>query len=315
MSSPEPVLHPPHIGALDIALLIALAVLWGTSPMLVKIAVQTLPPVTLTAGRVTLAALLALTYLYASGRRLPGSLRLWAWFTVIAILGMVIPFCFLAWGQIHVDSAISAICLASVPLFSFPLAHLLTQDEKLNGAKIAGILIGFAGILLLFLGQTVSDGGGDPNNTMTALGIGAILLGAFSYAIEGLLIRRLYKLDSVVFATAGLVVAAIIMIPLSLILDRPWTLSPSTNSLTALLILSVFGTAFANYILILLISRVGATTASLNNYVVPVIGVACGVIWLNEILTWAMVAACLLILSGVAVASRQPVTNKQQSGE
>lgn len=297
----------PSVTPFDILLFAILALIWGTSFTFLKIALGSLPPLTVAAVRVTIGALVLLAYLAATGRRLPRGGRLWRVIAAASMAGLVLPFSLIGWGQGIIDSAVSAICMASVPLYTLPLAHLVTHDEKLTPRRVAGVVIGFVGVALLFAGKA-----GDSHST--ALGVLAVLAGAFSYAVEGLMIRRLSQdkaanIDGIALTAALLLVASLILTPAALIVEAPWTLRPTTASALATLYLGVVGSAISMLVMVMLISRVGATITSLNNYLVPVIGMLSGVLWLDERLSAGAVAACALILLGVAVTSRRQIVS------
>lgn len=292
-----------RITAFDVFLLVSLAVLWGSAFVVLKIAVETMPPVTLAAGRVVLAALPILAYMQATGRRFPRDPAFWRWCLLAAFCGTVLPFSLIAWGQRAVDSAVSAICMASVPLFTLPLAHLFTRDEKMTRRKILGVGIGFLGIALLFKSDASFE---TELNVATALGIAAILAGAFTYATETLILRRLRGVDSVTLAASVLSIGATILTLASLAIDRSWTLSFSAADVGLIVFLGLFPTALATLVLVKLVARAGATFTSLNNYLVPPVGAVCGVLILGETIADTAIAAFVLIVIGLFITTRQP---------
>ncbi|MDA5193654.1 DMT family transporter [Govanella unica] len=289
----------------DILLLVLLATIWGTAFAFLKIALTSFPPVTIAAIRVGLAAIIMLVYLRLTGRRLPRGGKLWLFILTASCAGLVLPFSLIGWGQQSIDSAVAAICMASVPLYTLPLAHIFTADEKLTPRRALGTLIGFAGVMVLFSSRI--DGSG---SSSAILGIAAILLSAFSYSLEGLMIRRMSNgdnpgMDGLELTTALLVSATACLLPLSFLLEAPWHLKPTVEATLSLLYLGVIGSAVAMVVMVALIRRVGATITSLNNYLVPMIGVLAGVFWLDENLSTADFLACALILIGIAVTSKR----------
>lgn len=291
------------ISLIDIGLLLTLASFWGSAFLFVKIAVVEIPPMTLAAGRVALGAVTLMAVVIAQGKAFPRDRRSWIGATAVGVIGTVIPFYLIGWGQQRVDAALTAICMASVPLFTLPLAHVMTHDEKLAPVKIGGTVVGFAGVALLVL----AGSSGAPN--ATPAGLTAILTAAFCYAAAGLLIRRISHNDAVTAGAMILVTGALVLMPLSTLIDRPWTLAPSAAALSSAAVLGVFATGLATLALVALVSRAGATFASLNNYLVPVVGMACGVIWLNESLSPPALFAFALIVIGVLLTSRKPERN------
>ncbi len=275
--------------------------------MFIKIAVREIPPMTLAAGRVSLGALLLVLVIGLRGDKFPRNVRSWLAAAVVAVTGIVIPFFLIGWGQRSVDAALAAISMSSVPLFTLPLAHLMTHDEKFTALKGGGVVLGFAGVALL-----VTDSMTGAVNA-TPWGIAAILFAAFCYALAGLLIRKMPGAEPV--TTAGMILTSgtLILIPLSCALDRPWTLSPGGDALLSVAVLGVFATGLATLCLVRLIGRVGATFTSLNNYLVPVIGIGCGVVWLDESLSVASLFAFAFIVAGIVLTSRATDRKIRQS--
>lgn len=291
---------PHRVGPRDLALLAALALIWGSAFMFLKIAVATIPPLTAAAARVALATVVVNLYLRALGRSLPANRRVWLWALAAATCGFGIAFPLIAWGQQMISSALGAIVTASVPLFTLLLAHLFTRDEKITVRKGLGVTIGFIGVIILLAG------GGDMSMEYSTVGILAVLGGSFCYAAEGLLLRRLRHLDPIVLTAMILLCGSAMLVPASLLVDQPWTLRPSAASLAAVTVLGIFSTALATLLLVVLIARVGATVTSLNNYVVPVIGAIMGITFLGEALTPVVVMAFIVILAGIYVTALGP---------
>ena len=131
------------ISSLDFVLLILLASFWGSAFLFIKIAITSIPPMSLAAGRVAIGAMILYGIIRVSGLSLPGDIRSWLGAAGVTMAGTVFPFFLIGWGQQSVDSALTAICMASVPLFTLPLAHLMTHDEKLHITKVAGVIVGF----------------------------------------------------------------------------------------------------------------------------------------------------------------------------
>lgn len=282
----------------DIFLLVLLATFWGSAFLFIKIAVDQIPPMTLAAGRVGLGALVILSVVLARGQSLPRDMRSWAAAATVAMTGTVTPFFLIGWGQQSVDAALTAIAMASVPLYTLPLAHLMTHDERLSGLKVAGIAVGFGGVILL-VSESMGGGMG-----ASLGGLIAILAAAFGYAVSGLLIRRIPGAAPGTTGAMILIAGTLILIPLSLVTDRPWTLAPDRTAIMSVFILGFFATGLATLVLIHLINTVGATFTSLNNYLVPVVGIACGVIWLDERLTFSALLAFGIILAGIFLTTR-----------
>ena len=284
----------------DFLLISLLGIFWGSSFLFVELSLTGVPPVTMVAGRVVVAALVLGLALRLRGGSLPRGLGLWRDFAVIAVLGNIAPFFFIGWGQLGVDSGLAAILMATVPLATGLLAHLLTPDEKLNAWKVAGIALGFAGIVALIGPDALAGLGREVAAQIS------ILAGALCYALTTIYARRLQRVDPVA-ASAGVMIAASVMaVPLSLWLDSAAELAPSTTAILAVVVLGVFPTALASILLFRIVATIGATFVSLTNYLVPLVGVVCGIVFLDESFGLSLLLAFLLILGGIALAQRRP---------
>lgn len=262
--------------------------------MLIKLAVATIPPLTVAAARIVIGAVVIGLAAAAQGQRL-GALR-GAWLPVLAMgsLGTVLPFALIGWGETRIDSALAAILMSAVPFATVVLAHFFVHDEPLSLAKMIGIALGFAGVVVLIGPDALTQVGG------VALAQLAVLLATLCYAANGIVARRLRTIPSESVAAGMLIAAAICGVPLSLVFDRPWTLAPSWPSIAALVALGVLGTGVGYILFFRIIARAGAGFASLNNYLVPLFGVLWGAVVLNERLEPRALVALLLILAGIA---------------
>ena len=284
---------------IDYLLLLLLSAIWGSSFLFIKLAVATIPPMTLVAARLALAALFLMLFLAATGRRLPRDGGIWRGFLVVAVIGNVVPFFLINWGEVTVDSSLAAILLATMPLATVVLAHAFTPDERLTPLRGLGVTVGFGGIVVL-VGPDALAGLGREVVSQFAI-VGA----ACCYAVTTVFVRRsrLIELPPAVNSAGVLVTAAIVALPLALIVDRPWELpAPSTGSLLALVVLALFCTSAAFLILFRLLAATGATFVSLLNYLAPVFGVTWGALLLGEPLHLDALGAFALILLGLVLA-------------
>ncbi|MCP4360547.1 MAG: DMT family transporter [Chloroflexi bacterium] len=283
----------------NFVLLILLAAMWGPSFLFIKVAVETIPPVTLVFFRVLLAAVLLYLFLRWQHGRLPRSLNTWKHLSIVALVHNAIPFVLFAWGEQYVDSALASILNGSIPLFTILLAHVFTQDDHLTPAKIGGVLIGFAGMVALVL-PTLQDG-----VEATTWGVLALTLAAFLYGIAIVYTRlHLRGLPPLVAPTGQLIMATVFLFPVMMLLEKPYLgLAPSVQSVASLVALSVLGTAVAFILYYRLIEQAGASMVSMVAYVIPVFGIILGVVILNESLTVNMVIGGGLILVGVMVVN------------
>ncbi len=282
----------------NLGLLVVLAAVWGASFLFIKVAVADIPPLTLVAGRVLLGCLALLLLLRLVGQALPRDRRLWLDFFVVALVGNVVPFFLIAWGELEIDSALAAILMGATPIAAVLLAHALTADEKLTPGKLAGVSLGFCGVVVL-VGPEALRGLG--RELWAQL---AIVAAGCGYALGGIYTRRrgLTRLPPSVIACGVLLASSALVLPLALVLERPWRLAPGPDSLLALLALGLLSTGAAYLVLFRLLARAGVTFVALNNYLVPLFGMLLGALLLGEAVPPTALAALGLILLGVGLA-------------
>jgi drug/metabolite transporter (DMT)-like permease len=283
----------------DWALLLALVAMWGSSFMFNKLGLATVPPATLVAGRLAVGAFTMLVLVHARGLRLPRGKAVWAAYAVLGIVGNAAPFFFITWGQQAIDSAVAGILMAAMPLATLVLAHFLVQGEAMTANRVLGFALGFAGIVFLMEPAAVAGLGGSALQILSQL---AILCGALCYSANSVMARLLVKTDFMMAAAGTLLVAAVLMVPIALLYDRPWTLSPSFSSTAAIAWLGVGPTAVATILYFRLISSAGPTFMSLVNYLSPAVAVFLGVSLLDEKPGVAAYAGLALILGGTALS-------------
>ena len=278
----------------ELALLLALATLWGASYTFIKIGVETIAPITLIATRTMIAGLLLLAVLRFRGLSLPKDKAVWGRFLVQACLNSAIPFTLIAWAEKTVDAGLAAILNSTTPIFAFLLTALLTRHEPVTGRKLFGVAAGIAGITLV-VGLEALHGAGDQLPAQLA-----IVAATICYAGAAIFGRGFKSLDPMMPAAGSLICGAIILIPLSLIIDRPWTLVPSTGSILALLGLSVFSTALAFVIYFRLVHTLGSVGTTAQAYLRVPIGVAIGVVFLGETISSTALIGLACVITGVA---------------
>lgn len=280
-------------------LLLFLAALWGPSFLFIKVAVAEIPPLTIVMGRVGVGGILLYVILRLQRRNLPPLGRVWLHFAFAAIVQNAIPFLLFGWGEQYIDSALAAILNGTTPLFTLLLAHLFTTDDRLTPTKSLGALIGFSGLALLIAPSLLGG------VKATTWGLIAVATASLCYGIAIVYgSRNLRGLPPMVAPTAQLLLATLFMIPLSLLVERPFSLpAPSWPALASLLALGVFGTGLAFVIYYRIMEQTSATYVSMVTYLVPIFGVILGVVILNEQLGWNAYLGCALILLGVMIVN------------
>jgi drug/metabolite transporter (DMT)-like permease len=269
--------HPraPSI-AFELALLLALATLWGASYTFIKLGVATIPPITLIAARTGIAGVLLLMIMRWRGLRMPCDAATWRRFLFQACLNSVIPWTMIAWGERSLDAGLATILNSTSPIFTFFLTLSLTRHEALSSRKLFGVVAGMAGICLI-VGMQALAGLGEQLTAQIVT-----VLAAICYAGAAIFSRGFKNLDPMAPAAGSLLCGAAILIPASLLVDQPWTLAPSKSSLVTLLALAVFSTALAFVIYFRLIQTLGSVGTTAQAYLRVPIGVAVSVVFLGE---------------------------------
>lgn len=286
------------------ALLALLSVLWGGSFVAAKIAVAEIPPVTLMALRVGLAALALLAILAALGRTIPRAL--WPPLAAMGLGHNVIPFSLIFWGQQSIGVAPAAIINATTPLWTFVLAHFLTADEKLTGTRLAGVLVGVAGVAVL-MGPEAMAG-------LTQVGLAqlAILVATFSYAVAGIWGRRFKGLDPLVPAAGQLSASTAIAVPMAFALEAPLTIAaPSAEAWLAVAVVALLGTAAAFVVYFALLARAGAGNALLVTMLIPPSAMLLGWLVLGETPGVPSLAGFAIILAGLILVDGRLVHRRE----
>lgn len=284
-------------GVFDYALLTGLAAIFGSSFLFTNIAVQSIPPFTVVAARITIAAIVLVFVLVLSGKRLPSG-SIWGWIFASALFGNAIPFSLISWGQQTVDAGLTAIFMAVMPLTTVLLAHVVTSDEKLNRWTLTGVLLGLVGVSVLMGWAALSQIDGESLSQL------AILAGAMCYAVNALITRKLTHLSKWPMSAGLLIAASVLTVPLALLVESPWQVQASLSSVLAVLALAAGPTALATGLILVIIGRQGASFLSQINFMVPLFGVFFGTVFLHERLSSNAWVALVIILFGVALARR-----------
>ena len=289
--------------ALELALLGILATLWGASYSFIKIGVETIPPVTLIAARTLIAGTLLLIVMRARGLTLPRDRATWLRFLIQACLNSVIPFTLIAWAEQTVDAGLATILNSTSPIFAFLLTLFLAQRGSLTARKLFGVAAGMAGICLIVGVEAL---GGLGRELIAQL---AIVAATICYAGAAIFGRGFKGLDPIMPAAGSMLCGTAILIPTSLVIDRPWLLVPSADSLVALVALSAFSTALAFTIYFRLIHTLGSVGTTAQAYLRVPIGVAIGVLFLGETLTstaWIGLGCVVAGVAAMTIPARKP---------
>ncbi len=294
-----PAPSPEQPGLSNWLLIFLLGLIWGGAFMSVRVALDGFGPWSVAAGRTVIGALC----LWAVGaglgqglRKLP-SARAWVFSAVIGAGAVALPFALLSWGQQFVPSAFAGVAMGAVPLLVLPLVAVFSPEEGIGPRRIMGLLLGFVGLAILLGPEALQPSGRE----LEIWGRLACLGAAGCYACGSVITRRAPPMPPLAFASATLLIAAVILVPTALIIEGLPQQMPATPSF-ALLYAALFPTALAAVIRVRVITTAGSLFMSLTSYQVPVWSVILGVAVLGEALPAQLFLALAVILLGIAVS-------------
>jgi drug/metabolite transporter (DMT)-like permease len=289
-----------RMGAAEWGFLLALTAAWSGIFLLNRFALESLPPLTAVFLRLGLAAPLLIAVVYLQGDRLPATLSAWGAFALMGLLNNALPFTIFLWAQQSIASGLAAIVNATTPFFTVLLAHALTTDERMTGGKIAGVLLGLAGVVVLIGPGAFA---GLDRDVVAEL---VCLLAPISYAFAGLWGRRFRALSPTVAAAGMVTSSALMMAPLALWQDPLWTLAPSTLSIAAVAAQAAVGTALAYWLYFRILKTAGATNLLLVTLLMPPAALLLGALFAAERFAWSAFGGLGLIFLGLAATDGRP---------
>ena len=279
-----------QMGAAEWGLLVLHSMLWGSAFFFIAIANREWPALSITALRLVPAAMILITVVLALKLRLPASLATWGRFVLLAAFNNFIPFVLIVWAQQEVSGGIAAVFNATTPVFALFLAHIYTHDEKLSANKIAGIVMGVAGVAILVAPDLM---GGSKAGALAKL---ALIGAAVCYAAAAIYARSFASYPPLVIAAGQMTGALILAVPIALLLDRPWTLpAPSTAALASIIGTGVFASALASICYFTILKRAGATNALLVTLLLPMTPIVLNGVFLGERMTLREISGAVVI--------------------
>lgn len=280
--------------AREYALLVVLAILWGASYAFIRLGVATIPPVTLIAARTLIGGALLFGMLAVRGHAMPLDAAMWRRFMFQALLNSVVPFTLIAWGEQTIEAGLTTILCSTSPIFTFLITSAITRHEPVTLTKLFGIAAGLGGICLIVGTEALSGIG------KALVADLALLVASLCFAGAAIFGRGFGTLDPMVPATGSMLCGGIVLLPISLMVEQPWTIAPSAKSVLALLALSVFSTAFAFVLYFRLVRTLGSIGVTAQSYLRIPVGVAIGVVFLGENLTPSGLVGLACVVVGVA---------------
>lgn len=288
----------------DWTLFLLLSFFWASAFAMTKVAVVGLPASVIIPGRLITATMIAWVVMAWRGEKLPRLSDRAAWLAIIGMgtIGTALPFYAITLGQKTIDSSLAALIIAAAPLFAASMAHLRFEDERITANKVAGLVVGFAGVAVL-LGRDAMQGLGNADLIAQLLVLG----GAFCYALNSIIARGAPKISSTVMPVGFLSVASLSSLPMLAMTD--WSIvRPDAMNITMVLALGAIPTAAAGILLVYLVQRTSATFIALTGYVIPVMSAIIGYLAFRETQSPSALAAFALILGGVWLAQRRQKT-------
>lgn len=278
-----------HLGAL-----FALVIFWSLAFVMLKIAVASIPPATAAMSRLLIAALILWLIMRLKGNQLSLKWNHWRYYFLLGFVANTLPFLLVLNGMQHIESGIGAILMGTMPVGTVILAHFFTDSaERLNLRKLIGVLTGLAAIILLIGPSALSGLGHHFFAELSVVG------GALCFAVAAVVTRRAPDIPIPILSAGVMVAAAITAVPVAILFDWPFDITPTTEAYIAVVWLGIFPTGLATLLYFFVVLQAGTGFFAMSNYLVPVAGVVWGTLFLNETPGWHSLLSLLMILSGI----------------
>lgn len=290
-SPPSPVMSLREWG-----MLLLLSLLWGGTFLFARIAVLEIPPLTVVLARVAIAALVLNIVLLFLTTRFQHSWSVWAKFGIMGLINNIIPFALIFYGQLEIGAGLAAIVNAMTPIWTVLIAHAGTNDERLSSNKIAGVIFGFSGVAVL-IGAAALSG-----FAASAWAQIAVLGATLSYGFASVFGRQFANVPPIQTARGQLTASTLLMLPIALWFDQPWTMSfPSFAAAGSVVLMAVACTAFAYILYFEILAKAGAVNVALVTFLIPPSAIILGIIFLGEVLATRHIVGMALIFLGLIV--------------
>ncbi len=283
--------------SIDLFLLTLLGVIWGSSFFNIKIATYSYEPFTLALVRVVFASLPLILLCKLKAIKIEAFSNNWKPYAVIGLCNIAIPFTLIAIGTSKINSYLAAMLMSTTPMSGSILAHFFTKNEKITFLKSLGIIIGFAGVVFLFFDNLVIN----EKNYLFAL---ITILGSTFYSIGGILTLKLKNKGNENVTTSTTLWSVIFLLPLSLLIEKPWQLNPSLESTLALFYLGVVATGLAWLIRFRILTVNGLVFQTQVAYLIPIFGILFGYFLMDELITWRVIISLITIILGIYIVKK-----------
>ena len=282
----------------ELRMFFILAIVWGASYFFIRIAVHELPPLTVVALRLSIAAVALIILVRVTGISLPRGTEQWIACAKVGLVNNAIPFTLITFAETRITSSLASMLNATVPLFTVVVAHFFTHDERMTARRTIGVLIGFSGIVVMLGFQSLAMIGQEGIAQLASLSA------SLTYAFGTIVSRRQQRFGftPMVLATGQVITASAVLIPLALLVDHPWNLPmPSAAAIASVLMLGLSSTVLAYVLFYRIIASAGATNLSLVTFVVPVVAALLGTLVLGERLGLQHVVGMTVVALGFAI--------------
>ena len=281
----------------DIFLLVLLGLIWGSSFFNIKIATYSYEPITLALVRVIFASAPLILLCKFKKIKIEAFSKEWKNYALIGLCNIAIPFILIAIGTSKINSYLAAMLMSTTPLSGTILAHFFTKNEKINIFKVIGVLVGFSGILFLFLDKIIIN----ESNYIFAL---ITILGSTFYSIGGILTIRIKNKGNENVTTSTTIWSLIFLFPMAIILEKPWLADPTLESTLSLLYLGIVATGLAWLIRFRILSVNGLVFQTQVAYLIPIFGVFFGYFLMDEVITWRVMISLSIIIFGIYIVKK-----------
>lgn len=281
--------------------LLFLSSVWGCSFLFLKILAPLVPPMTIAASRISIGAIVILIYVLLIGGKLPTHKSIWIKGTVIGLVGTGIPFTLISWSMQYLNSGTGAICMSVIPLMVFVMAHFVHADEKMSWKGLFGILSGICGIMVLFYDSLTVE----QSNTFIIYALCAMLFASFGYALANIMVKKYVKTEPINTSFVMLTTSSLFLWPFAFIYENPLSIDYGMIETLSIFYLGVLPTGITTMVMVIFTQKAGSTFVSYNTYLIPLVGVFAGYIFLDESLKQATLLSILFIAIGIYVAQTQ----------
>jgi drug/metabolite transporter (DMT)-like permease len=287
-----------------------LSLIWGSSFLFIRIGVEEMTPMQLVFFRTGIAAIGLHIVLFFQAKRMPRDRQGMIDLLILGTINTILPFVLISWGEIHIESGLASVLQATAAFFTLLIAHFVFADERITWRKVLGLLVGFLGIVVL-ASRSLEGSGHISDGNMYLLGQAAVIGASMCYAVGGVYSRKAMqrKLDPFVVAAGSMTVAAVLAGTLAYAAPLVGAAAPAALGSLSFRTIAAVGTlgllnTFAAYLIFYpLIQVLGSTRASMVTYVVPVMGLILGSLFLSEVLDLRLVLGTAMILGGIAIVN------------